>query len=71
MKVLIVDDDINTLDAIRRSLDWEKLEIGEVCYAYEIAGAKKILTEDHKKQYLEMQRSQAPRNAHGPKGSKN
>ena len=29
MKVLIVDDDINTVDAIRRSLDWEKLEIGE------------------------------------------
>lgn len=27
MKVLIVDDDINTVDAIRRSLDWEKLEI--------------------------------------------
>ena len=46
MKVLIVDDDINTVDAIRRSLDWEKLEIGEVCYAYEIAGAKKILTEE-------------------------
>lgn len=46
MNVLIVDDDSNTVDIIIRSLNWKNLGIEKVLYAYEIAGAKKILTEE-------------------------
>lgn len=46
MNVLIVDDDINTVDVIIRSLEWKNLGIEKVLYAYEIAGAKRILTEE-------------------------
>ncbi len=47
MKALIVDDDINTVDVILRSMEWEKQGIDTVRYAYEIAGAKQVLTEEN------------------------
>ncbi len=43
MKVLVVDDDRNTVDAIIKCIPWETLEIEEVFHAYEIAGAKEII----------------------------
>ena len=46
MNALIVDDDSNIVDIIIRSLNWKNLGIEKVLYAYEIAGAKKILTEE-------------------------
>jgi two-component system response regulator YesN len=45
MKVLIVDDDIATVDVIKSTVDWGKLGIEEVFTAYNILQAKTILTE--------------------------
>lgn len=46
MKVLIVDDDIATVDVISSAIDWEMLKIEEVFEAYNIDRAKKILLEE-------------------------
>lgn len=43
INLLIVDDDIVTVDAIRDSVNWDKLGIHQVLTAYNVAGAKKIL----------------------------
>ncbi|WP_337098256.1 response regulator transcription factor [Paenibacillus sp. YIM B09110] len=45
MKILIVDDEIQTVRAIKHSIDWDMLKIDEVHTAHNIAQAKKILTE--------------------------
>ena len=46
MQILIVDDDIATVDVIQKSIDWEKLGITETFTAYNISLAKTILLED-------------------------
>ncbi|MDO4333233.1 MAG: helix-turn-helix domain-containing protein [Eubacteriales bacterium] len=46
MKALVVDDDRNTVEVILKSVHWETLGIQETFYAYEIAGARKILGEE-------------------------
>lgn len=46
MQVLIVDDDIATVDVIEKTVDWEKLEVSGVYTAYNITNAKKILSEN-------------------------
>ncbi len=43
INILIVDDDIATVEVIRDSLDWERLGISQVYTAYNVASAKKIL----------------------------
>lgn len=45
MQVLIVDDDIATVDVIRDTVNWEKLEVSQVFTAYNIEQAKRILKE--------------------------
>lgn len=47
MQVLIVDDDIATVDVIRYSVNWKKLGIEEVFTAYNISLAKTILLEQN------------------------
>ncbi len=46
INILIVDDDIATVEVIRDSIDWEKLNIDIVHSAYNVSGAKKILLEN-------------------------
>ena len=43
MRVLIVDDDIATIDMIKEEIQWEELGVEEVFTAYNIKMAKKIL----------------------------
>lgn len=43
ISVLIVDDDIATVEVIGDSLDWKKLGIDEVHTAYDVSNAKKVL----------------------------
>jgi len=43
--ILIVDDDIATVEVIRSSIDWNKLDINDVQTAFNVSGAKKILLE--------------------------
>lgn len=43
MKILIVDDDLSTVECIRTSIDWQALEIEEVYTAYSKKGAMSIL----------------------------
>ena len=45
MRVLIVDDDIATVDVVQNSIDWKKLGVRETFSAYNISHAKKILSE--------------------------
>ena len=45
ISVLIVDDDIATVDVIKDSMKWDKLGIGQVYIAYNVSGGKKILEE--------------------------
>ena len=45
MRVLIVDDEVYAVEAIREMVDWEALGIGEVVSAYSMKQAQKILTE--------------------------
>ena len=45
MKVIIVDDDIATVDVIKNTTHWQDLGINEVFTAYNITDAKKILKE--------------------------
>ena len=45
MQVLIVDDDIATVDVIKTKIQWDRLGIEGVYTAYNIDGAKKILQE--------------------------
>lgn len=44
MQVLIVDDDIATVDVIKEKINWKSLEINQVYTAYNICQAKEILT---------------------------
>jgi len=44
MKVLIVDDDIATVDFIKTNIGWEKLGISSIFTAYNIKQAKEILS---------------------------
>ena len=46
MHVLIVDDDIATVDVVQNSVDWERLGITQTFSAYNINCAKKILLEE-------------------------
>ena len=46
MKILLVDDEINVLRALKQSLDWKKLGITEVFTALSAEAARKILTEN-------------------------
>ncbi len=45
INVLIVDDDIATVEVIQNSVQWDRLGITGVYTAYHVAGAKKILSE--------------------------
>lgn len=45
MRVLVVDDDIATVDVVQNSIDWKKLGVKETFSAYNISHAKKILLE--------------------------
>lgn len=45
IQVLIVDDDIATVDVIQNTVDWNKLGVTDVYTAYNISFAKKILLE--------------------------
>ncbi len=47
INVLIVDDDLATVEVIRDSLDWESLGINNVYTAYNVSGAKKILNKQN------------------------
>lgn len=44
MNVLIVDDDIATVEAIKNTMDWDKLGIEEVFTSYNVSNAKKIIS---------------------------
>lgn len=46
INLLIVDDDMATIDAIKDSVHWEKLTIDNVFTSLDAAGAKKILSEE-------------------------
>lgn len=46
MQVLIVDDDMATVDVIKNTVDWKKLEVSAVYTAYNITNAKKLLMEN-------------------------
>lgn len=43
ISILIVDDDIATVEVIKDSLDWESIGISNVFTAYNVSGAKKII----------------------------
>ena len=43
MKILIVDDDVNTTEVIADSIDWQTLGIGEVYCAFGVSKAQKIM----------------------------
>lgn len=43
INVLIVDDDLATVDVIKDTMDWQSLGINYVFTAYNVAGAKKII----------------------------
>lgn len=43
MRLLIVDDDMPTVEAIRQSIDWRAIEIDDVDKAYSAAQARKVL----------------------------
>lgn len=45
IKLLIVDDDIPTVEVVRTSVDFARLDIEQVYTAYNVSGAKKILKE--------------------------
>ena len=45
MRVLIVDDEVYAVEAIREMVDWEALGIGEVVSAYSMKQAQKLLIE--------------------------
>ena len=46
MKVLIVDDDMATVDVIRDTVDWKQLDVEDVFIAYNIKTAKEILSNE-------------------------
>ena len=46
MQVLIVDDDMATVDVIQNTVNWKMLEVSRVYTAYNISSAKKILSEN-------------------------
>ena len=46
MNILIVDDDIPTMDMIVSTIDWQAIGFQQVFTAYSIAPAKKILAEN-------------------------
>jgi two-component system response regulator YesN len=43
INVLIVDDDLATVEVIRDSMDWKSLGINDVYTAYNVSGAKKVI----------------------------
>ena len=45
INVLIVDDDVATVEAIRDTINWYSLGIDQVVTSFNVAGARKILTE--------------------------
>lgn len=45
MNIMIVDDDIATVEVIQNSVQWDRLGITGVYTAYHVAGAKKIFSE--------------------------
>ena len=45
MKILIVDDEIYAVEAIREMIDWQTLGIDEVLTAYSMRQAQKQLSE--------------------------
>lgn len=47
MKILIVDDDLNTVDAIAESVDWQMIRIDKVLRAYSVNRAKQIVEAEH------------------------
>ena len=44
MRILIVDDEIYAVEAIREMIDWQALGIDEVLTAYSMRQAQKLLT---------------------------
>ena len=47
ISVLIVDDDMATVEVIKDSLDWESMGISHVFTAYNVSGAKKIIKKNN------------------------
>lgn len=47
MKLLIVDDDLNTVEVIRDSIEWQGMGITGVFEAYNVAGAQKVIREEN------------------------
>ena len=47
MRLLIVDDDIPTVEAIREAVDWESIGITDIDTAYSAAQARHILKQGH------------------------
>jgi two-component system, response regulator YesN len=47
MKILIVEDDIHTMDAILDSIQWQSIGVEETFTAYNVAQAKKILKNEN------------------------
>lgn len=45
MKILVVDDDLNTVDAIINTIDWKTLNIDEALSAYSTSMAQRIVQE--------------------------
>ncbi len=45
MEVIVIDDDMSTVDVILNSVDWKKLKIDTTHFAYNINNAKKIFLE--------------------------
>lgn len=45
INLLIVDDDIATVDVIRDSIEWKQLDVDNVYTAFNVSSAKRILTE--------------------------
>lgn len=46
MQVLIVDDDMATVDVIQNTVDWKRLEIDQIFISYNISDARRILSEN-------------------------
>ena len=47
MKLLIVDDEKRTVEALQTVIDWGSCGIDQIRTAYDAGGAKKILTDEH------------------------
>lgn len=47
MKILVVDDDVNTVDVIIHTISWKNLNIDQALFAYGVTKAEEIMREEH------------------------